>query len=433
MGEISDIVKTFTNAKATLKDANVFRVSKSISAKALEGTANFSVLVSDTTPIDEAIMISKTQEKKFATFLLTTLTMNPYLDTDGGAVSAADYVKQFHQNMGTSPNVPSINFDITDTAKRNMLSEGVSSVDESVLEEMCYGYQGWTEAALDVAYRVYENVTYRGLNDKNVAFNYSVEEVTESSILNDKFKVTPLYEALDGKPSPRKSEPKQLNYLSNNDFKKANDLVPTLLHVRVIPRDTTTHETLDPIDFVMGVKATLHLVSSDEMILNIARALRNEDIFFNFIRWTTGEIKFFKDFVFAIDQQKIDANSMSNSASGWWPALKRRRAISKMKNRFTKKSLLPNATFVVTTEDLVSLKDQYGFDFTGDDTKLPLTLMEKYFLLSFVRVNTALQRVDFLYDGMTKYDTATYSSLSKEGGVDDRKFKDMMKMLGKGV
>ena len=59
--------------------------------------------------------------------------------------------------------------------------------------------------------------------------------------------------------------------------------------------------------------------------------------------------------------------------------------------------------------------------------------MDSYFLLAFVRVDPALQRVDFLCDGNTHYETATYSTLSKEGGKDDKKFKDMMKMLGRGA
>ena len=478
MGEISDIVSVIQDmakdTKSTLSAiSSILKPSnKSISDKSLEGTANFPVLVSDGLDIDDAIMISKALERKFSTFLLTVLTMNPCFTVSGNDTpTASDYLKQFHQNMESF---------INEQSDRNDID-----------------YEFWANEAMGIAYKIYEGVNYANINSKNTLFNYTIEDVTESSILNNRG-INPVLEAKkfngnsggtkggnggtqkngnnggnggtqkNGRSSNNKTivnnntvnpnitvspnirvttgnnqgtrpirDPKQINYLNNNDLKKANELVPTLLHVRVYPNavDKNGASTpLDPLDFVIGVKATLHMVSSEDMITNIARGIRNEGLFFNFIRWTTGETKFFKDFLFAIDQQKLDAKNSGRNSDGWWTALKRRRATSLLlKAANNNKSCLPNATLVMTTEDISALREQFGLNLEGADTELVRQLMDRYFLISFVRVNPSLQRVDFLFDGNKHYDTITYSTLSKENGHDDRKFKDMMKMLGRSM
>lgn len=474
MGEISDVVSVMGDLMKAGKDtatkvasSGVFKpYPSSISSLALQGTANFPVLVSDSIDLEDALMVSKSLERKFATFLLTVLTMNPYMGVDKGTTpSAAEYLSQFHQNMGVKPT----SYEVDGTK----VAGAISSLSESEMPNMSgiteetakfileqsnttgIDYDCWVNESLQILSAIYEGVADNGINVQNSKFNYTIEDVTEQSILNKKG-VTPVAESKhhrhrqpvnvtvnptitvkgtgDGKTgSPKLTDPKSINYLQNNEFKKANELVPTLLHVRVYPYDKSTSESLTPLDFIIGVKATLHSVSSRDMITNIARGLKNDSVFFNFIRWTTGETRFFKDFLFAIDQHKIDAKNSGSNANGWWSALKRRKASSAIRKFAKGKNCLPNATLVVSVDDLDALKSEYGFNLTGSDTDVIYTLMKQYFLLSFVRVNSALQRVDFLFDGNSQFETASYSTLSKEGGNDDRKFKDMMKMLGRGA
>ena len=134
----------------------------------------------------------------------------------------------------------------------------------------------------------------------------------------------------------------QWKTLTDNECKKANDLVPTLLHVRVYPIDKFTREELIPIDFVIGVKATLHPIPVDEIVRMTVAGMRNENTAFNFIRWTTGEIKFWKDFVFAVDTAKMDAKDAGGDVTGWRPALKKRRLLSKSRLRLALPVILLN-------------------------------------------------------------------------------------------
>ena len=223
----------------------------------------------------------------------------------------------------------------------------------------------------------------------------------------------------------------QWKTLTDNDCKKANDLVPTLLHVRVYPVDKYTREELTPIDFIMGVKATLHPVPASEIARMTVAGMRNENMVFNFIRWTTGEIKFFKDFLFAIDTIKMDAKDAGNDVTGWRPALKKRRLAARSKLHLTKNSILPNASLVISQPTIEYIAETYGYDLT--DQRIIDRMMDVYFLLGYVIVNPVTQRATFRFDGIETTDTYTFDTLRRENQSDDKAFKNMMKMLGRSM
>lgn len=442
MGEISDVIsaiadiaKTTSNAASDSIDAvsTVMKAkSGSLSSMALQGVANFPMLVSDgINDLDDALMIAGAAEQRFATFLLTVLTMNPYLAVDKNEIpSAAEYLKKYHQNMGVQHEM---NQDLTkivlmqESTEVDVREDLVSFVEESLGVGAEYGC--WITESLQIVSAIYEGIKDHGIDLENSKLNYSIEDVTEQVTLNSLGRSASLMESSVGSES--RNKPSSIKYLENNDFKRANESVPTLLHIRVYPYRKDTGAQLDPLDFVVGVKATLHQIPSHEMVANLANGLRNDNTFFNFVRWTTGETKFFKDFLLAIDQQKMDAKNTGSGVSGWWSALRRRKASSTIRKFAKGKRLLPNTSIVCTTDDLLTLRDEYGFDLTTSNPTLMVELMKKYFLLSFIRVDPALQRVDFLYDGNTQYETYSYSTLSKDVGKDGKKFKDMMRMLGR--
>ena len=90
--------------------------------------------------------------------------------------------------------------------------------------------------------------------------------------------------------------------MTDNDCKKANEMVPTTLAVSVNVKDNGNFG--GTVNFVIGIKTILHPVSSDEMVRNVVNGCRHTNKFFNFIRWTTGELTFIKDFVLNMDEIK---------------------------------------------------------------------------------------------------------------------------------
>ena len=220
------------------------------------------------------------------------------------------------------------------------------------------------------------------------------------------------------------------NVLVDNDVKKANELIATTLHIRVkLFNDAGTSE--GSVDFIIGVKCIMHPVKSEEMISNLVGACTNNDKVFNFLRWTTGEISFFKDFLFNIKEIKEDVANRRNGSSGWWLALKKRRLLGKSKRTIlSNNQLLPNATIVINAEEAAYIKTQYGYDLHN-----PLfinKIMDQYYLLGFVIVDVSAQVAEFIFENDKKnYQTVTFSALEKSGSNDERKFKEMLKAVNR--
>jgi len=151
------------------------------------------------------------------------------------------------------------------------------------------------------------------------------------------------------------------NILRDNDVRKANELVPTTLHLKTVMMSSSTGsaENVGTIDFIIGVKATMHPIGSDEMVTNLINGCKTNSKFFNMIRWTSGEISFFKDFVFNIGAIKDDVFNRSSGASPWWITLKRRRSLAKMKTRMLlPKEILPNASIVISMAEVETIRTQ---------------------------------------------------------------------------
>lgn len=217
--------------------------------------------------------------------------------------------------------------------------------------------------------------------------------------------------------------------LKDNDVKKANELVSTTMHTRVhmLNKDK---EPIGVHDFMLGIKGTMHPIKSEEMITNMVGACKNNDRVFNFFRWTTGEIGFFKDFWLNINEMKHDVNNESRGASKWWIALKNRRALSRIQaSAFFKNRVLPNATIVLTAEEAELIKINYGYDVMN--SYFMKKIMQTYYLLGFVVVDNAAQVAHFFFDGNMDFESVSFSGLEKENSRDERKFKEMLKVINR--
>lgn len=482
MGEFRDLLDAFAELKdearqgfMTLSSERTRR--RSIASRALDGTCYFPAVVDDSIPLEDAITIGRALERRYSTFVLTTLTMNPYMAIDNGELSAADFVKKFHQNMRVKGS------NSTGTmAAIGTIATSAAKLESTQFDRVCdkYGidYSLVEEAAANTVWHIYEGVNSAVANKDGSKWNFVVEEMTNPAILNDIGKVKPFFEAktvfsggpggvshIDSKYTDddekldsgsikvtgptnnntnvvnipanlgrsRGGNGAMLNHLMDTDFKKANDLVPTMLHVRVYPTSVDGAEELpDPIDFVLGVKVTLHSVVADAMVENLARGINKDNHFFEFVKWTTGETRFFKDFVFAMDQQKWDAKNLSSKNKGWFVASKKRKEKAKILAKVGKNAPTPIMTVVVSKDCIELLAKSYGYDIEKSPMLLD-NLMENYYLLGFVIVNPATNRVDINLDGFTQAETLTLNTLQKEETREDKKFKEMMRAMGRSV
>lgn len=222
--------------------------------------------------------------------------------------------------------------------------------------------------------------------------------------------------------------------LLDSDIKKANELVPSMMVIRYTALGKeigfTPGANVKVVDeFVAGVKARLIGCDSVEIMDRIRLALENKVDLKNFIRATTGEIRFCKDFLLAVDQAKIEAkrNSKLSKTSPIWRALQNRSTKSVFK-RISKKTNTAAAitTLVISSEEVNRLNTMYNIDLYN----IPKLrqVMEAYNFMEVVIVDEALEVARFLFDNGDKYfQDYSFTALRKE--VSESELKKVVNLM----
>lgn len=213
------------------------------------------------------------------------------------------------------------------------------------------------------------------------------------------------------------------------DYKKANELQPTLLQIQFI----STNDNNDPItvDAYVGIKSKIYCVNSADIANHIVSKRSYNFSLYNLIKATSGEIEFWRDFVFAIKKAKIDAVSNTNrgSSSKLWKVLERRALASKI-NRFM--SLRNDATaittLVVSAYDVEMLRKMEDIDISN--SRVARKLMDDYNLVGIVIVDDSTESAKFIFDtGDDEYEPYTFKTLKREDKLD---YKQMIQLLAGG-
>lgn len=213
------------------------------------------------------------------------------------------------------------------------------------------------------------------------------------------------------------------------DYKKANELQPTLLQIQFI----STNDNNDPItvDAYVGIKSKIYCVDSVDIANHIVSKRSYNFSLYNLIKATSGEIEFWRDFVFAIKKAKIDAVSNTNrgSSSKLWKVLERRALASKI-NRFM--SLRNDATaittLVVSAYDVEMLRKMEDIDISN--SRVARKLMDDYNLVGIVIVDDSTESAKFIFDtGDDEYEPYTFKTLKREDKMD---YKQMIQLLAGG-
>lgn len=219
------------------------------------------------------------------------------------------------------------------------------------------------------------------------------------------------------------------NELVDSSVKKSNEMQPTTLQLKVKIKNKEG-EMVD-VEFMCGVKSVIHPIDSKVMIDNIVDGLKQNRPFFDFIRWTTGEISFFKDFVFGIDRLKIDVLNTRSRDTAQFTYLKRMKVLSGITRKLlTKKQILPNTTLVLSMDELDYIRNEYKIDFINDISSVR-KLIEDYFLLGFVVCDKNNEMVYAIYQGDYNYEVLTYSGMEKENSNQARDAQNILKVLGR--
>lgn len=436
----------------------------SLSKSSSENTLQFPVICTRAIDLENMMMISKGLERNYATFAQLVFTNNPVFRVDGKQ-GMTQYIRQFHQNTdvrfdastdlistlgplltesailddcelslisivheGVDRTVVASNkrqmISLMDYMRQDIINEKFTPRIDSIYTNNTTLASRFNSSVLEKSSKKTNNNIYtdnRVYNNDNRADNSTqlsgnaavnrIEHNVEKQYVTNKYIDGELYGSSSSNSGSMDYQlPK--NILQDNDVKKSNELVPTILRLKVILANKNG-DMQQSYEFTLGVKAHLHPVDSDEMVKNMVSACRNNNRVFDFIRWTTGEISFFKDFLFSIDEMKDDVVSKSKGASPWWSLLKRRKALAKIKNRaLLGNRLLPNSTIVISAEEVEYIKSEYGYDLM--DKRLVKKIMDTFFLLGFVILDPSTEIAYLMFDGNIDFQTITFDGLNRE-------------------
>ena len=414
--------KVFKNKDTSCSKFND-AISKNIASAAKGLTAVFPVIVTEATPIDQAVMISKAVERKAVAMLQMLFAANQITN----ARNAYDYLNKFHNNIDDSLDWSTANIDDVINASNDLDDILENSNIKNIIEiNIKRGIEAIQEdIKMNCNYYLSENINPKSVN------NYIVR-----TVLND-IQVIEEANFPEGKrdrvPSNLKASYDALNKsVLKSDIEKANEAIPSLMIINFRVRSKYSNPDPTINTAVIGVKAMIHYVSSEDMINKVMLKNSDKNGLFNFIRATTREISFFKDFLFAVDRAKVDALSKTGkgSSSNIWKLLELRANEAKRKKSLLSKdaSCSAIATIVITKAEVELIKKYHRIDISKAGTLK--SIMRGYSIMCAAIIDDTVEKVDFLWDdGSQGFETYSFSSLEREES--SGMYKKVINMINK--
>lgn len=415
------------------------RINGNIAKSALALTAVFPVIVTEATDVDKAVMISKAIEKKAVTMLQMLFAANQITN----ASSATAYLNKFHNNLSSNLDLSSMDIDdvlsyadelnhMNEDAEDLPIGDAIKAIQEDI-ENMQYTLpmeldsNPLSNMKVSLVFeatrtwstekdRIRQNQLTRTIKTRDSNKDAHGRTISSLKTTTDK---TEEYIPDDKEPSPddiKKEYETIRNTIVDLDIKKANEAMPSLM---IINFRTDLPDTKQVVmnTCVIGVKAMLHYVTSEDLVNRIILKNSDKNGLLNFIRATTGEIAFFKDFLFAVDRAKVDAVSKSGrgSSNKVWKLLELRANKLKMAKANNKAEVGCAAitTVIISQAEIELIKKIHRIDLSKPGNML--AIMKGYNLMAVAIVDDVSEKVQFLYDDGTKnYETLSFMSLERE-------------------
>jgi len=473
---VRDIVDVLTSLKdydevQFINNAKANRSFKSITSATKDLILTFPVLVSTDIEPDNAIMIAKAHEKKMASLLHILFTSISV----GNNEDVFDYVRKFHSNVGSMDGTLDsyvdsldklattfgesydqtlkIDHEVLNTVLEDLRESNYTLPDdtkESSLEsfKIIPGYRtGMNDMIINEGKKKKNkggnnnnsgnsggnnsnagntggnngsnnNGFLSGNNIKVSIGGYGGRNTYKSGFSNDK----------DYADYMKNMASYHSNVMLNTEYKKANELQPTMMIINFMRHG----EHGDNINTaVIGIKAKIYPISSADICNRISGKLDDKNILTNFIRATTNEIAFFRDFLFAIDNAKMDALSYSKRATSnkLWKVLERRSAKSKFRRSLRMyNDATAITTLVLSENDADYLKKVNNVDIL--EVRNARKILDSYNFMCICILNQSTEVASILYDtGDDTYEMIPFSGLEREAS--DNSYKKMVNLLSK--
>lgn len=442
MSIVDEISSAMRKGPELINKTNQIKINrKSVAKGARDSTFQFPCLIDKSIEVSMANTVARTLERVYAAWTQTWLSMNSMIDITVDPTPLS-YLKRMHQNMAIEA--------ASDAIEDLTLDESeIATYEQRLYDGSCRLYM--TE---DKKYGVFFNLADPGVGNlmksnkellKEHMSDFDLKPVDiYTEALSDGTTVGDMANAiLDGTRQQRDDERRLADLkatslaqrsspkLTDRDIKRSNDLVPFGIEVRLLAVNDKK-EFVQYIDFIIGIKTVLHLIDTDDMIDNIVRALQNKNVMFKLLRWTTGEISLAKDIILNLNNIRQDATANGrNNKSPFFASLK------KLKNRklgihslTVPHAIIPNATIVISIDQVLEIKDKYGIDLK--DAKTAERLIDALFLMGFIILDEGTDTMMAMYDSDKSFHTYSMDTLQRENTLSSNKLgNEIGRMISK--
>lgn len=387
---LSDIINVYDNVtaddfsldKLLPTQAGGYKSFKSINSATKDLVLTFPVMFSRNMELATAELIAKALEAKYANLVKMLLTAMAITN----ATDAIDYVKNIHSNM--------------------QFNDGIDVDDYLTINNKLAKESGAMTMFTPGTKAVYENYKH-SLKHSLPLTNTIITEADAKRNGNGG----------DNKPGSIT--------LTQDKLDKANLQMPLMMKVNFISKATGRPITTSA---YLGIKCKLFDVAGLDIVQRIVSKNSSAISLFNFIRATSQEIGFWRDFVFALSKAKIDAisNARNGSSSKMWKALEQRATKSKLNQFFRQKNDATAITsLLVTTDEVEELKKNNDIDLSRSN--VARKIMSDYNLLCIGIVDETTESVALIFDtGDDEYELVRFKSLKKEKDMDAKQIVNLL-------
>lgn len=392
---LSDIINVYDNVtaddfsldKLLPTQAGGYKSFKSINSATKDLVLTFPVMFSRNMELATAELIAKALEAKYANLVKMLLTAMAITN----ATDAIDYVKNIHSNM--------------------QFNNGIDVDDYLTINSKLTKESGAMVMFTPGTKAVYENYKHSLKHSLPIA-NQIISEADSKR---------------DENKSSKSKDDKLGSVKFDQDAKldKANQQMPLMMKVNFISKATGRPITTSA---YLGIKCKLFDVAGLDIIQRIVSKNSSAISLFNFIRATSQEIGFWRDFVFALSKAKVDAisNARNGSSSKMWKALEQRATKSKLNQFFRQKNDATAITsLLVTTDEVEELKKNNDIDLSRSN--VARKIMSDYNLLCIGIVDETTESVALIFDtGDDEYELVRFKSLKKDKDMDAKQIVNLL-------
>lgn len=240
--------------------------------------------------------------------------------------------------------------------------------------------------------------------------------------------------------------------IKEGDIQKLNTMKPLLMNVALNVVDNNGSLSR-PIEYIIGVKTHSRIVDA-EILPEVAEyPLEEMNKLTRKAKWRAGELKFFKDIVFRIQQKKQTAVDSRDSRRKWYRRLYELAHLKgdapatavvsgkSLVGAFIKDKqgkgklatgMIPNATMIITKADVDNIKMKTNIDLLKGSTATKFC--NELFLIAIVVIDNDAESLKILLPDLDNdYEIHSLAAVQKQISMLDTsgtKTRDMFKLLG---